>query len=150
MRSFSGYRIHMLHVSTSYWLVIGGSSLQVICLFMLSFTQQNQFYQVCINIHPANPSSLTRLLDFSMPRLGLRVSYKHELRTLACCGVSALREEARYCHGHSRWRDANRRGGILHLAKQPSQWQSRFSHQHPHRCCNKCRAIVGWLHPYAD
>ncbi|KAF8556338.1 MFS general substrate transporter [Imleria badia] len=29
-----------------HWLVIGGCSLQVICLFMLSFIQQHQFYQI--------------------------------------------------------------------------------------------------------
>ncbi|KAI9573294.1 MFS general substrate transporter [Boletus coccyginus] len=29
-----------------YWLVLGGCSLQFLCLLALSFTQQNQFYQV--------------------------------------------------------------------------------------------------------
>ncbi|KAG6375424.1 major facilitator superfamily domain-containing protein [Boletus reticuloceps] len=33
-----------------YWLVIGGSCLQIICLFMLSFTQPDHFYQVYFSI----------------------------------------------------------------------------------------------------
>jgi MFS family permease len=32
-----------------YWLVIGGCSLQVLCLFMLSLVQQNQFYQIFLS-----------------------------------------------------------------------------------------------------
>lgn len=86
----------------SYWLVVGGCSLQVICLFILSFIQQHQFYQACIRVRCRHPWNITRLLGFSMSRLGLRVGCQHELRSLARGAVSSLREKARHRHGYSR------------------------------------------------
>lgn len=92
----------------------------------------------------------TTLLGFSVPRLGLRISYKYELRTLACCGLSPLQEKARHRNVHSRWWDANRRRRIHHFAKQPSEWESRLRQRHPHHRCSKYRVIVDWLCPYAN
>jgi hypothetical protein len=89
-------------------------------------------------------------LDFSIPWLGLRISYQHELRTLASCGFSPLRQKARHRHVHSYCRGANRLRGILHFTRQSSQWESRFPQQHPHRCCNKYRASVDRLRPHAN
>lgn len=51
----------MMLISVSHWLVIGGCILQTLCLFMLSLTQQNQFWQVCI--HRSNSSNATQLFQ---------------------------------------------------------------------------------------